>query len=53
MIRYNIIDGVMVEAPDGVYMKVEEHNSVISNIRAQLAALRAYNEAFTNYMDTL
>ena len=53
MIRYNLVDGVLVEDENGEFIKLADHTAVINTIKAQLEALNAYSVVLQSYVDTL
>lgn len=50
MTRFKLVDGVMVEDPEGPYMFVMEHKTVLTTLQTQVAAIQKYVEAVDNYI---
>lgn len=51
MTRFKLVDGSMVEDPEGPYMFVIEHNTVLTTLQTQVAAIQKYVDAVHNYIE--
>ena len=53
MKKYNLVEGVMVEDENGMYILHSDHVTTINTINAQLGAMNAYSTVVQSYIETL
>ena len=53
MKKYSLVDGVMVEDENGIYILHADHVTTINTISAQINAMNAYSVVVQSYIETL
>lgn len=53
MKRYNLVDGVMVEDSNGMYILYTDYATAVNTINAQINSMNAYSMVVQSYIETL
>jgi hypothetical protein len=53
MVRLNLVDGVMVEDPEGLYILHSDLSSTLTVVEAQVNAANAYIDAVQQYLNNI
>lgn len=53
MLRYNLVDGIMIEDENGDYVLFSSYSSNMNNIHVQIDSMEAYLTMLKSYIDTL
>lgn len=53
MTRFKLVEGSLVEDPEGPYMFVIEHKTILTTLQTQVAAIQKYVDAVDNYITSV
>ena len=53
MTRFKIVEGSMVEDPEGPFVFFVEHQTIVTTLETQIHAIAKYIEAVQTYVDSI